>query len=70
MGEYGAGAMGSNKLFVGNIGWWVNEEDLLQWFGRFGRITGIKVNTGEGGRGRAWDGMGWDGRGRGYHLSM
>jgi hypothetical protein len=35
----------SNKLFVGNIGWWVTEEDLLAWFSRFGTVTGVKVRA-------------------------
>ncbi|GBF93606.1 hypothetical protein Rsub_06326 [Raphidocelis subcapitata] len=33
----------SNKLFVGNIGWWVTEEDLYSWFSRFGNVTGVKI---------------------------
>lgn len=33
----------SNKLFVGNIGWWVTEEDLLHWFSRFGTVVNVKV---------------------------
>jgi hypothetical protein len=33
----------SNKLFVGNIGWWVTEEDLLHWFSRFGSVVNVKV---------------------------
>jgi hypothetical protein len=33
----------SNKLFVGNIGWWVTEEDLLDWFSRFGTVVHVKV---------------------------
>jgi hypothetical protein len=33
----------SNKLFVGNIGWWVTEEDLLHWFSRFGSVINVKV---------------------------
>jgi hypothetical protein len=33
----------SNKLFVGNIGWWVTEEDLLHWFSRFGAVVNVKV---------------------------
>jgi hypothetical protein len=35
----------SNKLFVGNIGWWVTEEDLLHWFSRFGSVINVKVRT-------------------------
>lgn len=38
-GSYSA----SNKLFVGNIGWWVTEEDLATWFGRFGQVTHVKI---------------------------
>eukprot|EP00878_Enallax_costatus_P022630 GHUV01024024.1.p1 GENE.GHUV01024024.1~~GHUV01024024.1.p1 ORF type:complete len:489 (+),score=205.05 GHUV01024024.1:149-1468(+) len=34
----------SNKLFVGNIGWWVTEEDLLHWFSRFGTVVNVKVS--------------------------
>eukprot|EP00882_Tetradesmus_deserticola_P002062 GHRQ01002210.1.p2 GENE.GHRQ01002210.1~~GHRQ01002210.1.p2 ORF type:complete len:272 (+),score=153.08 GHRQ01002210.1:116-817(+) len=33
----------SNKLFVGNIGWWVTEEDLLHWFSRFGSVVNVKI---------------------------
>jgi hypothetical protein len=33
----------SNKLFVGNIGWWVTEDDLLHWFSRFGNVVHVKV---------------------------
>jgi hypothetical protein len=33
----------SNKLFVGNIGWWVTEEDLQRWFSKFGTVTQVKV---------------------------
>jgi RNA recognition motif-containing protein len=33
----------SNKLFVGNIGWWVTEDDLLHWFSRFGTVMHVKV---------------------------
>lgn len=35
----------SNKLFVGNIGWWVTEEDLLHWFSRFGTVINVKVSV-------------------------
>jgi hypothetical protein len=37
----------SNKLFVGNIGWWVTEEDLLHWFSRFGKVVHVKVRPAE-----------------------
>ena len=43
----------SNKLFVGNIGWWVTEEDLQRWFSKFGRVTQVKVSTA---RGVRWSG--------------
>jgi hypothetical protein len=33
----------SNKLFVGNIGWWVTEDDLLHWFSRFGTVVNVKI---------------------------
>lgn len=36
----------SNKLFVGNIGWWVTEDDLLHWFSRFGNVVHVKVRPG------------------------
>lgn len=35
----------SNKLFVGNIGWWVTEDDLLHWFSRFGSVVHVKVRA-------------------------
>jgi hypothetical protein len=35
----------SNKLFVGNIGWWVTEDDLLHWFSRFGNVVHVKVSS-------------------------
>jgi hypothetical protein len=37
----------SNKLFVGNIGWWVTEDDLLHWFSRFGKVVHVKVRPAE-----------------------
>jgi hypothetical protein len=40
----------SNKLFVGNIGWWVTEDDLLHWFSRFGSVINVKVSCLTGGR--------------------
>ncbi len=43
-GSAGAVFDSSNKLFVGNIGWWVTEEDLLYWFGKFGTVTNVKVS--------------------------
>jgi hypothetical protein len=42
----------SNKLFVGNIGWWVTEEALLAWFSRFGSVVNVKVRPGRWGRAR------------------
>jgi RNA recognition motif-containing protein len=32
-----------NKLFVGNLAWGVTEEDLNQYFGRFGKIQQVEV---------------------------
>jgi hypothetical protein len=52
----------SNKLFVGNIGWWVTEEDLYSWFSRFGTVTGVKVRPARRAGGRAGGmrgGLGW-----------
>lgn len=33
----------SNKLFIGNIGHWVTEEELHCWFQKFGQVTMAKV---------------------------
>lgn len=33
----------SNKLFIGNIGHWVTEEELHHWFQKFGQVTMAKV---------------------------
>lgn len=31
------------RLFVGNIGWWVDESQLLEWFGPYGHVTDVQV---------------------------
>jgi hypothetical protein len=51
----------SNKLFVGNIGWWVTEDDLLHWFSRFGNVVHVKV--------RVLSYLLWLGQGNQLHVS-
>lgn len=38
-----ASMMPSNRLFVGNLGWWVDEKELSDWFGKYGSIKSVKV---------------------------
>ena len=45
------------RIFVGNIGWWVNEAMLHQWFSAYGTVIDTQVSRGRGwlrGRSEAW----------------